>query len=153
MNDPLLEATKAALIGELEILRNTIHELATPLNEDTFWRKPLDPGNSFGHLVLHLTGNLSHFAGARLGGTGYIRNRDLEFTQPNPPSKADALAGLNQAVEIYAHVVRGITAEQAVSPHPDSQMGTVINALVRLVAHFALHRGQMSYIARIVQAG
>jgi hypothetical protein len=32
-------------------------------------------------------------------------------------------------------------------------MGSVVNALVRLVAHFALHRGQMSYIARLVQAG
>jgi uncharacterized damage-inducible protein DinB len=29
----------------------------------------------------------------------------------------------------------------------------VLNALVHLVSHFALHRGQMSYIARLVQRG
>ena len=61
---------KLALIGELEQLRDGIKQAAEPLSEADFWKKPLDPGNSVGHLVLHLTGNLSHFVGGQLGATG-----------------------------------------------------------------------------------
>ena len=146
-------ATKAALCGELEILRDAIKTLAEPLTEAQFWRKPIEPSNSFGHLVLHLTGNLSHFAGARLGKTGYVREREREFTEPNPPTKAEAMAGLDGAVATYRRVVEALPGEEYLAAHPDAMMGTVINGLVRLVAHFALHRGQMSYIARMVQQG
>ena len=152
MTVDIVAATKAALVGEMEILRDAIKTLAEPLNEEQFWRKPLDPGNSFGHLVLHLTGNLSHFAGARLGKTGYVRDREREFTEAEPPAKAEAMARLDEAVATFRRVVEGVPGEHFPAAHPDAMMGTVINALVRLVAHFALHRGQMSYIARLVQA-
>jgi hypothetical protein len=151
MSADLVKATQAALTTQLEELRDAIRTLAEPLTEEQFWTTPIDPGNSFGHLVLHLTGNLSHFAGARLGNTGYIRDREREFTESHPPTKAVAMARLDEAVAIYRHVVEGLSAEQLVSAHPDTTMGTVINALVRLATHFALHRGQMSYISRIVQ--
>ena len=153
MTAGIVTATKAALCSELEILRDAVKTLAGPLTEEQFWRKPIEPGNSFGHLVLHLTGNLSHFAGARLGKTGYVRERDREFTDPNPPPKAEAMARLDEAVSTYRRVVEALPGEEFPSAHPDAMMGTVINALVRLVAHFALHRGQMSYIARLVQKG
>ena len=34
-----------------------VRELAAPLSEEQFWSKPFPFGNSFGNLVLHLTGN------------------------------------------------------------------------------------------------
>jgi len=37
-------------------------------------------------LALHICGNLQHFVGAILGNTGYIRERDLEFTQKEYPA-------------------------------------------------------------------
>jgi uncharacterized damage-inducible protein DinB len=151
MTVDIVAATKAALCGELEILRDAVKTLAEPLSEEQFWRKPIEPGNSFGHLVLHLTGNLSHFAGARLGKSGYVREREREFNEANPPAKAEAMARLDEAVAIYRRVVEAMPGEQFLEAHPDAMFGTVINALVRLVAHFALHRGQMSYIARLVQ--
>lgn len=152
MSKDLAQATQQALAGNLEELLQAIHQLAEPLSEEQFWRKPIDPGNSFGHLVLHLTGNLRHFAGARLGNTGYVRDREREFTEPNPPTKAVAMTQLDDAVAEYRRVVTNLGAERLVSPHPDAdKMGSVVNGLVRLVAHFALHRGQMSYISRLVQ--
>lgn len=36
--------------------------------------------NSGGNLALHICGNLRTFIGAMLGNTGYIRNREAEFT-------------------------------------------------------------------------
>jgi hypothetical protein len=39
--------------------------------------------NSGGNLCLHLAGNLQHFIGAVLGNSGYVRNRDAEFSLKN----------------------------------------------------------------------
>src|SRR5262245_66143019 len=112
MSAELVEAVKAALTAELGTLRDAVKTLAEPLSEEQFWKKPIEPGNSFGHLVLHLTGNLSHFAGARLGGTGYVRDREREFTETQVPTKAEALARLDEAVATFRRVVQELPAER-----------------------------------------
>jgi uncharacterized damage-inducible protein DinB len=142
--------TKMALIEQLEKLRDEVRDLAEPLNEAEFWIKPLDPGNSVGHLVLHLSGNLNHFVGAQLGGTGYVRQREREFTETQVPSKADALRQLDDAAALFRRVVSDLSAEQLAAPHPEARLGIVVRALTNVLSHFALHRGQMSYIVRLV---
>jgi hypothetical protein len=148
----LANLVKAALVGELEGLRDAVKELTASSSEKQFWTRPIEPGNSAGHLVLHLTGNLKHFVGAELGKMEYVRDREREFTETNPPSKEQALAGLDEAVSIFRRVVEGLTPEQLAAPHPTERLGSVLNALVHLTAHFALHRGQISYITRLVTA-
>jgi uncharacterized damage-inducible protein DinB len=151
MAHDLLTLTQSSLIGKLEGLRDEIKQMVEPLSQEELFRKPIQPGNSAGHLILHLSGNLNHFIGAQLGGTGYVRDREREFTEANPPKKAEVLAGLDEAVKTFGRVVRGLTAEQLAAPHPESRFGPVLNALVSLLSHFALHRGQMSYIVRLVR--
>ncbi len=151
MSAEFVSAVKAALIGELELSRGEVKKAAESLSDEELWRKPVEPGNSVGHLVLHLTGNLNHFAGAQLGATGYVREREREFTDANPPSGATALANLDDAVATFRRVVGGLSAEQLAAPHPEARLGTVVNALTHLVAHFALHRGQISYLARLAK--
>ncbi len=56
-------------------LADRVRELAAPLSEEQLWQKPFPFGNSFGHLVLHLTGNLNYYIGAEVAGTGYVRDR------------------------------------------------------------------------------
>lgn len=142
---------KTALIEALEKLRDDVRSLAEPLTEEELWRKPFDPGNSVGHLLLHLSGNLNHFVGGQLGGTGYVRDREREFTETQAPSKTEALQKLDDAVATFRKVVSGLSAEQLAAPHPEARFGTVMSALTHLLAHFALHRGQMSYIVRLVK--
>jgi hypothetical protein len=151
MTADLLALSRAALIGQLEHLRDEVREVAKPLSEKEMWMKPVDPGNSTGHLILHVTGNLNHFVGAQLGGSGFVRDREREFTETQLPSKESLLANLDQAVATFGNVVGGLSADQLAAPHPDSRFGTVFNALLRLLSHFALHRGQMSYIVRLVK--
>jgi hypothetical protein len=146
----VVDLVKTALIGELEKLRDEVRKVAEPLTEAELWKKPLKESNSIGHLILHLTGNLNHFVGARLGNTGYVREREREFTETAPPARSELLTGLDAAVGTFRRVVSGLTAEQLAKPHPDERFGLVVSALLHLETHFALHRGQMSYIARLV---
>lgn len=150
MSANLLNLVRTALIRELEELRDGVRETAKTLADQDLWAKPIEPGNSIGHLILHLTGNLNHFVGGQLGKTGYVRDREREFTENNHPGKEKVLANLDDAVATFRCVVENLTAEQLISPHPETRLGQVLPALTHLVAHFALHRGQMTYIARSI---
>ncbi len=153
MAGDLVQLLKTALVSVLEQHRDGIRERAAELDDRAFWCKPLEPGNSVGHLVLHLSGNLNHFVGAQLGGTGYVRDREREFTETAVPSKKAALDRLDDAVATFRRVVEGLSAEQLAAAHPETRFGTVVGALTSVVSHFALHRGQISYIARLVKTG
>ena len=69
-------------IRELDTLSREIQ--AYP-DEKQIWETPPGISNSAGTLALHLAGNLQHFIGAQLGNTGYIRDREAEFTDRNVP--------------------------------------------------------------------
>ena len=58
-----------------EELGRLVLQMAEPLSDEQFWSKPFAFGNSFGHLVLHLTGNLNYYIGAEIAKTGYVRDR------------------------------------------------------------------------------
>src|SRR5262249_37649736 len=88
-----------------------IHELAAPLTNDQFWQKPYTYGNSFGHLVLHLTGNLNYYIGAQIAQTGYVRDRPREFNDPNPPSKEEALKRFDDAVAMVVKTIQSQSSE------------------------------------------
>lgn len=150
MTADITTMAKMALIEALEKQRDEVRNIVEPLSEAEFWTKPVDPGNSVGHLVLHLAGNLNHFVGGQLGDTGYKRDREREFTETRVPPKAEVLRQLDDAVATFRRVVGGLDAERLASPHPETRFGTVMSALTHLLAHFALHRGQMSYIVRLV---
>jgi uncharacterized damage-inducible protein DinB len=150
MNE-LANFIESALASEVEELRDSIKKLVEPLSYEELWKKPLEPGNSVGHLILHLTGNLNHFVGYHLGKTSYVRDREREFTETNLPQKDVLLKGLDEAVALFRRVVTDLSAEQLAAPFPEARFGLTISALMHWVTHFALHRGQMSYIARMVQ--
>jgi uncharacterized damage-inducible protein DinB len=153
MSADVTALVKEGIVGQLEQLRDAVRQLAEPLSDGEIWAKPVDPGNSVGHLVLHLTGNLNHFVGAQLGKTGYVREREREFTEATPPGRKELFANLDAAVATFRRVVEGLSAEQLAAPHPEARFGTVMQALLFLLTHFALHRGQMSYIARLSKRG
>ena len=128
-----------------------VHKLAEGLSEEQFWRKPYSYGNSFGNLVLHITGNLNYYIGARIAQTGYIRQRDLEFTQTHVGQKQEVLRKLDEAVDMVITSLRNQT---------DGDWGQTFDAVgaddvkdrfsiyLRCAVHFHHHIGQMIYLAK-----
>jgi len=125
-----------------------IRELADPLTEDEFWKKPFGYGNSFGHLVLHLTGNLNYYIGAQMAETGYIRDRPREFSESNPPSKEIALQGLDDAVAMVKSTVGEQTAEGWSKEYSAERTNcrTRLEMVLQCAAHMQHHIGQMIYL-------
>jgi len=125
-----------------------VRELAVPLTDAQFWQKPFAFGNSFGHLVLHLTGNLNYYIGAQIAKTGYIRDRPREFNDPNPPSKDEALQRFDDAVEMVLKTIREQSPEDWSAEY--SGLGTDaknrLAMMMQCAAHMQHHIGQMIYL-------
>src|ERR1700682_3774295 len=79
-------------------IADKITELVVPLTDDQLWTRPYPYGNSIGHLLLHLPGNLSYYVGTEIAQTGYVRNRPLEFSDPSRQRKEVVLKKFHQAI-------------------------------------------------------
>ena len=130
-----------------------VNELAAGLTEAQFWQKPFPYGNTFGHLVLHLTGNLNYYIGAQIAETGYVRDRPREFNDPNPPSKEEALKRLHDAVEMVTKTIGAQSPEDWSSEY--SGVGTPakirLDMVIQCAAHMQHHIGQMIYLGYELQ--
>src|SRR5215469_4328647 len=76
-----------------------IHTLLGPLSDDQIWAHPYPYGNAIGHLLLHLTGNLSFYIGAEIGKTSYVRDRPLEFSDTTHHPKTELLKNFDNAIK------------------------------------------------------
>lgn len=136
-----------------------VRELAAPLSDAQFWQKPFSFGNSFGHLVLHLTGNLNYYIGAQIGDTGYVRDRPREFANASPPLKAEALTLFDEAVAMALSTIAMQSPEDWAKEYSGSgtEAKTRLELFLICAAHMQLHIGQMIYlgyeIGRRAEAG
>ena len=147
MND-LHSTLSTVLPGRYYTNLARVRELAAPLAEKQFWTKPYAYGNSFGHLVLHLTGNLNYYIGAQIANTGYVRDRQREFTEPNPPAKEEALKQLDAAVAMVMETVRSQSSADWAKAYSavGTNCGNRLDMVLQCAAHMQHHIGQMIYL-------
>lgn len=143
-----------ALIGHFlrRELRSLRLELEAYPDEQLIWVLPEGLPNSAGTLALHLAGNLQHYVGALLGGSGYIRNRDEEFAARDVPREA-LLEQISQADAAVAATLPHLSEEQMSLPFPELLRDHSLQTgelLVQLAVHLAYHLGQVSYHRRLV---
>jgi hypothetical protein len=128
------------------------HALSAQLSEEQFWTKSYPHGNSFGHLVLHIIGNLNYYVGAQISGTGYIRDREREFTEKSTPSKKDLLRKLDETVALVIATIETQTAEtwskNYEAEHTADFVKDRFGIFLRCATHFHHHVGQMIYLAK-----
>lgn len=131
-------------------IRNAAHvrKLAAPLHAAQFWEKPFPFGNSFGHLVLHLTGNLNYYIGTQIAKTGYVRDRPREFNDPNPPAKEEALKRFDQAVEMVLQTIATQSSEDWSAEYSGAGADAAnrLEMILQCAAHMQHHIGQMIYL-------
>ena len=134
-----------------ELLREQTHQWVDPLSEEQLWRRPFCHGNSVGHLLLHMTGNLNYYIGARVADSGYQREREREFTEPVSKPKAEVLAALDRTIAMVIETIQEqgdedwLKAYSAVG-EPDCHERFAI--FLRCAGHAYHHVGQLIYLAR-----
>lgn len=139
----------AMISRDLQALKR---ELEAYPDERDLWKTPPGIANSAGTLALHLCGNLQHFIGAKLGGSGYVRNRPQEFAARDVPrAELARLADVTlAAVERALAALDDAGLERA---YPEPVAGFTVKTgdfLIHLVGHLDYHLGQVDYHRRLV---
>ncbi|MFN8238320.1 MAG: DUF1572 family protein [Chitinophagales bacterium] len=127
-------------------------EISLYKDENNLWVTEKQISNAAGNLTLHLIGNLNHFIGATLGHTGYVREREKEFSTKNIPLK-ELLASIDTTVNIVRQTLSSLTAEDLNKNFPLEKHGQVVKTdfmLLHLLAHLEYHLGQINYHRRLI---
>jgi len=127
-------------------------ELNAYVNEADLWIVQGGISNSAGNLALHLLGNTRHFIGHVLGGSGYTRNREAEFTLRNVPLPT-LLEALEKAANEVSAALTRLTSDDLEKPYPINVFGyemTTAHFMLHLLGHFDYHLGQINYHRRLL---
>ena len=133
-------------------LRTLSREVKAYRDEGQLWQTVPGMANAGGTLVLHLAGNLRHFIGARLGGTGYVRDRAAEFSRRDV-SVEDLLQEIEVARAEVARTLSRLDDGSLPEVFPEVITDMRVDTgeyLIHLLTHFAYHLGQIDVHRRIV---
>ena len=120
-------------------------------DEGNIWRTANGITNSAGTLVLHLLGNMNFTIGTQLGGTGYVRNRDQEFSLRDVP-REKLIADIDSTIEVVKTSLAGLDQAKLDETYPLEFVGQKSTAfyLSFFYGHFTYHLGQINYLRRIL---
>lgn len=134
-------------------LDKLVKEIQSYEDENDIWRIKEDISNSAGNLVLHLIGNLNHFIGAILGNTGYVREREKEFSEKNVPRKK-LIEDINETIQIIKSVLKNLSKDDLEKNFPVAINNTISSTqfiLLHLSGHLNYHLGQINYHRRLIR--
>ena len=137
------------LLRELATLKR---ELEMYPSDSQLWELPSGLPNAAGTLALHVAGNLQHYVGALLGGSGYRRDREREFAARGAP-REELLREIEAAERAIRETFPRLGEAQLAAPYPEHVRGRPLRTdqfLLQLAVHLAYHLGQVSYHRRIV---
>lgn len=149
MPDPIVTAVKTLMLRELRALDR---EISAYPDDDSLWLNHPGAPNSAGNLALHLAGNLRHFVGATLAGTGYKRNRDEEF-QAKGRSRDEVRKIVADTIAELSTAFSAITDEDLLREYPmpiAERRVRTSDFLIHLAVHLSYHLGQIDYHRRLL---
>ena len=145
----LTETLKTLFNRDLNKLKS---EIGSYKNDANLWIIDKSIANSAGNLCLHLIGNLNTYIGATLGGSNYIRNRELECSLKDIP-KQDLVKMIETTLSLVSETLDKITDEQLNSEYPMlvfQEKTSTEFFLIHLTTHLAYHLGQINYHRRLL---
>ena len=145
-----------SLSSHFERVRRNVHAVVEPISSERLWTRPFPYGNSVGHLLLHLTGNLSYYIGAQIAGTGYVRDRPREFGDTLNRPKDEVLKDFDRAVDMVLATLAAQRETDWLAQYHGTGAEDVqdrLSMFVRCAAHADHHAGQMIYLSKELARG
>jgi len=145
----MIEAFRQLFVRDIRKLKVEIESYG---NEQNIWKLDGRIANTAGNLCLHLVGNLNTYIGKELGGTGYVRNRDLEFSQKDVSQK-ELIQKVEQTIEVVDQSLGKLSDDILQKEYPllvYETKSTTGYMLGSLLAHLGYHLGQINYHRRLI---
>ena len=150
---PLVARSLAALF---ERVRRRVRALVDLLSTEQLWQRPFPYGNSIGHLLLHLTGNLSYYIGAQIAGTGYVRDRPREFADTTHRDMDDVVRDFERAVDMVLETLAAQREEDWRAAYRGAGADDItdrLSAFLQCATHADHHAGQIIYLCKQLALG
>jgi len=147
----LLKTLKYLFKRDLEKLKR---EIIAYQQEENIWIVDKNITNCAGNLCLHLVGNLNTFLGTHLGNTGYIRQRDLEFSLKNIPRNS-LIKQVEDTMAMIHNTLNQLTEADLEKEYPIIVFKDKIETglfLSHLTTHLTYHLGQINYHRRLLDS-
>ena len=127
-------------------------ELELYQDEANIWKVDKNIANTAGNLCLHLVGNLNTYIGATLGNTGYVRDRDAEFSLKNV-SRKELIQKIEATIAMINTVLPAVDEKTLKDEYPMLVLKEKTSTeyfLVHLAVHLGYHLGQVNYHRRLL---
>jgi hypothetical protein len=137
----------------LRDLKKLEDEITAFKDEHNLWKTTGQVKNSAGNLCLHLVGNLNTFIGKNLGNTGYVRNRDAEFSLKDIPQK-ELITKVQDTRSMVQQVLSQLKPNDLYQNYSEQVFGHEMTNgyfLIHLYGHLSYHLGQINYLRRILE--
>jgi uncharacterized damage-inducible protein DinB len=135
---------------DLERLYNEINRYN---DHSRLWITDHQISNSAGNLCLHLIGNLNNYIGNDLGKSGYVRDREAEFSDKNVPVE-ELLLNISNTRKIVLDVINSLRESDLETEFPEKKVFdepvSVGFLLIHLSTHLTYHLGQINYHRRLL---
>lgn len=145
----MIESLKSLYNRDLNKLK---FEIESYKNEESIWKIDKNISNSAGNLCLHLVGNLNTYIGSELGKTGYVRNRELEFSLKDIP-RTELVEKVESTIKMIASTLDKLSEEDLENDYPQEALGYKMTTgyfLIHLLSHLDYHLGQINYHRRLL---
>ena len=143
-------------ISKIDLYKRDLEKLQVRNRATTetraLWKIDGEITNSAGNFCLHLIGNLNGFIGAELGKSGYVRERDLEFSTTGTP-RVELLQSVDETIAVVDSSLDKITPEQLEENYPKIVFADKMTTgyfLMHLATHLNYHLGQINYHRRLL---
>ena len=127
-------------------------EVKSYSDEKQIWQVKGEIKNSAGNICLHLVGNLNHFFGAIIGKTGYVRNRETEFSIKDI-SATELVNEIQYAKNVVIKTLNNISDKDIEAIYPVQVFGAPMSTghfILHLYGHLNYHLGQINYHRRLI---
>ena len=101
---------------------------------------------------MHLVGNLNTYIGAELGNTGYIRQRELEFSIKDI-SRSELVGKISETINTVNNALDKLSAHDLQAEYPVlvfAEKTSTEYLLIHLATHLSYHLGQVNYHRRLL---
>jgi len=145
----VIETLQKIFKRDLEKLKQ---EIASYRDESNLWKVDKSIANSSGNLCLHLVGNLNAYIGGEIGKTGYVRNRDLEFSQKNIPL-VQLVKMIEDTIVVVEDGLSRLNENDLEREYPllvFKEKTSTGYFLIHLAVHLGYHLGQVNYHRRLL---
>lgn len=142
----------------IQLFEADLTKLSDALNlykdEESVWQTKEGHKITGGNLCLHTTGNLLHFIGAVLGDSGFVRNRNAEFSLKNI-SRLKLLERIEDTRTVVRDTLEQISKKELDKVYPQQILDEPVTTkyfLVYLLNQLNYHIGQIDYHRELVSS-